>query len=202
MASLCAGRCDAVLTALHNTPFTDINDNEHTTHGEGYEALAMAERVLTLMTGVVRSAGVDEARARANIERSFATITELADTLAREERTPFVQAHQVAAGLARAMQASGETLSNVPYATFAAVFEKTTGRAPGLTEARFRQVVTPDYFIAVRTLPGGPAPAALAESQAIYRKSAETARARLAAHGETQARADASLTAAARRYRT
>lgn len=202
MASLCVGRCDAVLTTLHNTPFTDINDNEHTTHGEGYEALAMAERVLTLMAGVVRSAGIDEARARANIERSFATITELADTLVREERTPFVQAHQVAAGLARAMQASGETLSNVPYATFAAVFEKTTGRKPGLTEARFRHVVTPDHFIAVRTLPGGPAPAALAESQAIYRKSTEAVRARLAAHGETQARADASLAAAARRYRT
>lgn len=202
MASLCAGRCDAVLTALHNTPFTDMNDNEHETHGEGYEALAMAERVLTLMTAVVRSAGIDETRARLNIERSFATITELADTLVREERIPFVQAHHVAANLARAMQASGETLSSVPYTTFAAVFEKATGKPPTLPEARFRHVVTPDHFIAVRALLGGPAPTALAESHAIYRKGAEALRTRLAAHGEAQKRASTMLADAAARFQS
>ena len=51
MASLCAGKCEAVLTALHNTPFTDMNDNEHEVHGQGYEAFAMAERVLTPAAG-------------------------------------------------------------------------------------------------------------------------------------------------------
>ncbi|WP_342363956.1 argininosuccinate lyase [Terrarubrum flagellatum] len=202
MASLCAGRCDAVLTALHNTPFTDMNDNEHETHGQGYEALDMAERVLTLMVGVIRSASIDEKRARVNIERSFATITELADTLVREERIPFVAAHHIAANLARAMQASGETLSTVPYATFSAIFEKQIGRAPTLAEARFRHVVTPDHFVSVRTLPGGPAPAALAESLAIYRKGADAVRARLAAHAGAQARAEATLKAAAERFRS
>ena len=201
MASLCVGRCDAVMTALHNTPFTDMNDNEHEVHGQGYVALDMAERVLTLMAAVIRSASIDETRARLNIERSFATITELADTLVREERIAFVQAHQVAAELARAMQASGTTLSGVPYSTFAAIFLRATGREPALPDARFRHVVTPDYFIAVRTLPGGPAQSAMAESLALYEEGAARLRGRLGAHRHTQARADAALAEAVARFR-
>ncbi|KAA2234854.1 argininosuccinate lyase [Salinarimonas soli] len=200
MASLCVGRCDAVTTALHNTPFTDMNDNEHEVHGQGYAAFAIAERVLLLMAAVIRSASIDEARARANIERSYATITELADTLVREERLPFVQAHHVAADLARLMQAGGQTLSTVPYDTFSAAFAAIAGRAPTLTESRFRQIVTPDHFIAVRGLPGGPAPGAMADSLALYREAAARVRARLAAHAAARSEAEALLASAMSRF--
>jgi argininosuccinate lyase len=202
MASLCAGGCDAVLTALHNTPYTDMNDNEHEVHGHGYGALAMAERVLTLMNAVIRSLSVDEARARQNIERSFATITELADTLVRDEGLPFVKAHHVASALARELLASGETLSTVPYATFARIFERTAGHPPSLSDERFRHCVTPDHFIAVRKLPGGPAPEALAESLAVYRDGAAALRARLAAHAEAERRAAAVLAEAVGHWRS
>jgi len=202
MASLAAGRCDAVMTALHNTPFTDMNDNEHAVHGEGYAALAMMERVLVLLGAVVRSARVDEARARLNIERSFATITELADTLVRDERIPFAAAHQVAADLARAMQADGSTLSTAPYATLAALFERAVGRPPTLTEARFRACVTSEHFVAMRSLPGGPAPSAMAESRALHLAAAAELRARLAGHAEARRRADAAVSDAADRFRT
>ena len=202
MASLTAGGCDTVLTALHNTPFTDMNDNEHEVHGKGYETLAMAARVLKLMQAVIRSASIDEKRARANIERSFATITEFADTLVREEGLPFVQAHHVAAHLARAMQAEGSTLSTVPYATIARVFESVASRAPGIGEARIRACVTPDHFIAVRSLPGGPAPAALSESIAIYRQGADAVRQRLAAHAAADERAQNVLSAAVAKLRS
>lgn len=182
MASLTAGRCEAVLTALHNTPFTDMNDNEHEVHSQGYEAFAMAARVLDLMQGVAASAAIDEARARANIARSFATITELADTLVREEGIPFGRAHHVAAQLARAMKESGDDLGTVPYARFAAAFAETCGRAPKLSEARFREAASPENFIAVRKLPGGPAPEALTEAATRHRAGAKHLRDRLAAH--------------------
>ena len=168
MSSLCMGKCDAVLTALHNTPFTDMNDNEHEVHTQGYEAFAMAERILTLLDGVLSSAKIDEARARANIDASYATITELADTIVREERLPFSVAHHIAGNLARHLQKSGETLSTVSYETFSRIFAEQAGQAPALSETMFRHVVTPEHFIAVRTLPGGPAPEAMADSLAIY----------------------------------
>jgi argininosuccinate lyase len=182
MASLGAGKCDCVLTALHNTPFTDMNDNEHEVHSQGYEAFAMAGRVLTLLDGVLASARIDEVRTRANIDRSFATITELADTLVRDEGLPFSQAHHVAALLARALQSGGETLSTVPHASFTECFRCVTDRAPDMSEAVFREVVSPEHFIAVRNLPGGPAPAAMAQSLDLYAEQAKMARALIASH--------------------
>lgn len=201
MASLCVGRCDAVMTALHNTPFTDMNDNEHEVHGQGYGALAMAERVMTLMAAVIRSATIDEARARGNIDSSYATITELADTLVRDEGLPFVQAHHVAADLARSMQSSGDTLASVAFATFSAIFAARAGREPRLAESRFREIVTPDHFIAVRKLPGGPAIEAVTESLVIYREAAARVRSRLAAHAAAQAEAAALLQSAMSQFR-
>jgi argininosuccinate lyase len=168
MSSLCMGKCDAVLTALHNTPFTDMNDNEHEVHAQGYEAFALAERILILVDGVLSSATIDEARARANIDASYATITELADTIVREERLPFSAAHHIAGDLAKHMQKSGQSLSTVSYETFSRIFAEQAGRPPEMPETTFRHVVTPDHFIAVRKLPGGPAPEAMADSLAVY----------------------------------
>ncbi|MCW3475007.1 argininosuccinate lyase [Limobrevibacterium gyesilva] len=184
MASLCAGQCDAVMLALHNTPFTDMNDNEHEVHGQGYAAFATADRLLSLLAAVIASAEVNETRARANIDASYATITELADTLVREEGVAFSGAHHVAAALARAMQATGQTLSTVPYGVFADLFAARFGRRPGLDEPTFRRVTTPDHFVAVRNRPGGPAREAMTESLALYCAQARAARAALAAHRE------------------
>jgi argininosuccinate lyase len=180
MASLCAGKCDAVLTALHNTPFTDMNDNEHEVHAQGYEAFNIAERALTLFNGVIASAQINEDRARANIEASYATITELADTIVREEKLPFSIAHHIAAKLAKHLQATSETLLTISHATFAKIFMEEAGRQPSLDEATFQRVVTPDHFIAVRSLPGGPAPSALEHSLARYAAQAEDARRQIA----------------------
>ena len=194
MSSLCVGKCDAVLTALHNTPFTDMNDNEHEVHAQGYEAFDMADRALALLDGVLASATIDEARARANIEASYATITELANSIVREERLPFSAAHRIAANLSRHLQASGKTLATVSYEAFAHIFADQAGRPPHMTEAVFRHVVTPEHFIAVRKLPGGPAPEALAASLARYAGQEADARLAFENHRARDERAERLLT--------
>ena len=73
----------------------------------------------------------------------------------------------------------------MPYARFAAAFAETCGRAPKLSEARFREAASPENFIAVRKLPGGPAPEALAEAAIRHRAGAQRLRDRLAAHSAT-----------------
>jgi hypothetical protein len=54
-------------------------------------------------------------------------------------------------------------------ADFAQAFTAAIGRAPGIDEARFRWIATPEHFVAVREMAGGPGPAALAASLARYR---------------------------------
>jgi argininosuccinate lyase len=190
MCSLAAGRADAVLLALHNTPFTDMNDSEGEVQEAGYAAFDTAERALVLLAAFMQAIEIDEARVRRHIAGSCITITELADSLVRIEKISFRQAHEVASVLARRMIARGETLQNVPMEAFTSAFADAIGRPCTIDEARFRELCTPEHFVAVRDMLGGPAPAALAASLSGYRVELEgIAAARNAARGRLAAAA-------------
>ena len=175
LCSLAAGRADAVLLALHNTPFADMNDSEGTVQEAGYEAIDTTERVLALLAAFMAAVEVDEAKVRRHIDEACITITEMADSLVRRERVSFRQAHEVAGMLARRMIDAGETLRTLPFTAFQAAFAAVLGRPPALDEATLRLVCTPEHFIAVRDMQGGPAPAALATSLDRYARDLSAA---------------------------
>ncbi len=164
MLSLAASRAEAVLGAVHNTPFTDMNDSEGEVQAAGYEAFDTGLRALKVLEGFLGVVSIDEAKVRRHIEEACITVTELADSLVRGEGVSFRQAHEVAALLARRMIEAKESFPSVPFAAFREAFAKVVGREPGMAEAEFRRVTTPEYFVQVRTMPGGPAPAPLAAS--------------------------------------
>jgi argininosuccinate lyase len=179
MASLGAARCEAVLTAVHNTPFTDMNDSEGEVQVAGYEAFDTARRMIALLGGLLGAVTIDSAKVRRHIDEAGITLAELADSLVRTEGISFRQAHEVASRLARRMIDGGTTLSAVPFAAFEDTFAAVLHRRATLSEADFRRFTTPEHFIAMRTMQGGPAPAALAASFGRYRD--ELARQREAA---------------------
>ena len=176
LCSLAAGRAGSTLAVLHNTPFTDVNDAEGEVQVAGYAAFEAGGRALRLLAGFIRAARVDEARVRRHIDESCITATELADSLVRAEGLSFRQAHEIVSRMVRGMLERGERFPTVPYAVFAEAFAAVAGRAPGLGEADVRRYTTPEHFVAVRTLPGGPAPGPLSASLARYRRELEAAR--------------------------
>jgi argininosuccinate lyase len=176
LCSLAAGRAGTTVETLHNTPFTDVNDAEGEVQAAGYGAFETGSRALRLLAGFVRAARVDEARVRRHIEESCITATELADSLVRTEAVSFRQGHQVVARLVEGMLARGERFATVAHAAFVEAFRAVVGRPPRLGVAELRRYTTPEHFVAVRTLPGGPAPAPLAASLARYRAELEAAR--------------------------
>ena len=101
LCSLAAGRAQATLAVLHNTPFTDVNDAEGEVQVAGYAAFDAGGRALRLLAGFVRAAQVDEARVRRHIDESCITATELADSLVRTEGISFRQAHEIVSRLVR-----------------------------------------------------------------------------------------------------
>jgi len=202
MCSLGAGHCDTAMLAMHNTPFIDMNDNEHEVHDAGYAAFHVADRALPLLGAFVAAASIDGAKVRAHIDASCMTITEVADSLVRTEAISFGAAHQICSALSRRMIAAGETLATLPFGVFAASFADAVGRAPTVSEGDFRRFGTPEHFVAVRTLPGGPAPAALAASLAGYRRSLEDLRGRIGQAHAATARAADDLAAAVARHGT
>ena len=176
LCSLAAGRAGSTLAALHNTPFTDVNDAEGEVQVAGYAAFEAGGRALRLLAGFIRAARVDEARVRRHIDESCITATELADSLVRAEGLSFRQAHEIVSRLVRGMLERGERFPTVPYAAFVEAFAAVAGRAPRLGESDVRRYTTPEHFVAVRTLPGGPAPGPLGASLDRYRSELEAAR--------------------------
>jgi len=169
LASLAAGHCETIITTMHNTPFTDMNDAESEVQEAGYAAFETALRVLRLLGGFTASLTVDGAKVARHIDQSCVCITELADSLVRAEGITTRQAHAIASHLAREVIAAGITLPELPWEVFATAFAGAAGRAPAIGLSELRRFATPEHFIAVRTMQGGPAPAAFAASLALYR---------------------------------
>ncbi len=170
LASATVGRCDMVVNTMHNTPFTDMNDSEGEVQQAGYAAFDSASRVLRLLTALVPACKINADRVAKTTDAACITITELADTLVRDEGLSFRQAHEIAAATARAVIKDGAPLG-LGYGAFVTAFQTATGKSPALTEAAFQTTVSTETFVTRRDRPGGPAPAALSDALAEYRET-------------------------------
>lgn len=167
LASATAGRCDMIVDVMRNTPFTDMNDSEGEVQQAGYAAFESAGRMAALLDSVLRGARINDEAVRRNADAACVTVTELADTIVRQEGLTFRQAHEIAATTARDVIANGVPLG-AGYDACTRAFKALTGRAPGFDEAAYRKTVSPENFVAGRDRPGGPAAGALDQAFEIY----------------------------------
>jgi len=167
LASVTVGRCDMIVNTMHNTPFTDMNDSEGEVQQAGYAAFDSGTRMLSLLTAFLPACSINADRVRTNADAACVTVTELADTLVRDEGLSFRQAHHIAAETAKSVIASGQPLGE-GYGAFAAAFERDIGRETTLDAAAFSSAVAPETFVERRDRPGGPAPAAVEAALKSY----------------------------------
>lgn len=167
LSSVICGRCDTLVNTMHNTPFTDMNDSEGEVQVAGYAVFDGADRVLKLFSSLASCSSINAQRVAETIDRSCITITELADSLVREEKLSFRQAHSIAADTSVSISRQGRVLSE-GYEFFSQVFQTTLGRATSLSEGDFKRYVSAENFVAVRNRPGGPAAASLADAMTDY----------------------------------
>lgn len=172
LSSVTVGRCDMVVNTMHNTPFTDMNDSEGEVQQAGYAAFESGGRVLDLLTAFLPACSINAANVRRNTDAACITITELADTLVRDEGLTFRQAHEIAAATARAVIAQGQPLGQ-GHADFAEAFEAVAGRPAMLTQPDFATATSAQNFVAVRNRTGGPGPQALASALSAYRRDTD-----------------------------
>jgi len=172
LSSLSVGRCDTVVNTMHNTPFTDMNDSEGEVQQSGYGALESGARVLTLLSAFIPALDIRADRVAANIDKSCICVTELADVLVRTENISFRQAHAIAAKTTSGVLSRSEPLA-MGFADFAAAFEAQAGRTSAMDEESFAKAVSPQNFIEVRNLFGGPALVPMEKALASYRQALE-----------------------------
>ncbi|WP_223427545.1 argininosuccinate lyase [Tateyamaria pelophila] len=167
LSSLTCGRCDMVVNTMHNTPFTDMNDSEGEVQQAGYAAFESGGRVLQLLTAFLPACTINADNVRRNTDAASITITELADTLVRDEGLTFRQSHEIAAHVARSLD--GAPLSS-GFQTFLGAFQTATGHAPRMDVQAFQIATSPETFVARRDRIGGPAPAALSAALDSYER--------------------------------
>jgi len=168
--SLAGGAADQIIQTMHNTPFADMNDSERETQATGFAVFDRLDHTLPLLAGFIESMQTNQPSIEGRIQKSMATITELADTLVRAENISFRAAHHIASQLAKQALSQKIGLRDLPYDLFADAFEAHIGRPAEIGAAALQEAVSPEHFVAVRDMPGGPAPAVLATSLQRYQE--------------------------------
>ena len=156
LASRALGESQSVLNSLHNTPFADMNDGEDSLQPLVALAFADGARALALLAGALSEAGFDTARMRERAHGSFLSVTEVADTLVRVCGTSFHQAHALVAAAVKAAK------SDSTAALSADLEARAAAEGLCLTKDQIQAALDPEHFVRVRSIPGGPAAAALA----------------------------------------
>jgi argininosuccinate lyase len=157
LASMALGLTSAIQLAVHNTPFGDIVDTEDDLQPLVTSMFAHAARAVALASAAMGTAEFDRDRMAARAREGWITVTELADTLTRDSDVPFKASHSVATAFVRAMGQNTDGPAKPASAILRDVSEAVLGRAVDYDEGRLREILSPEYFVRVRTTPGGPA---------------------------------------------
>ena len=115
-----------------------------------------ATRAVSLVAAAMATADIRSSRSsRERAEQGWITVTELADTLARDHGLPFKASHAIAAKLIRRPRdRPSEPRSRVLHDVSLAVL----GRAIDYDEPALDALLSARHFVDVRKTPGGPAP--------------------------------------------
>ena len=195
ISSKAVGQAGAVVLTVHNTPFGDIVDTEDDLQPLVFSMFNDAIRAVKLVAAAMTTAAFDRERMAERAEQGWITVTELADTLARDHGVPFKTSHTIATRLisearSRPTEPRSRLLRDVTLAVL--------GRAIEYDEASLAELLSARHFVSVRKTPGGPAPAETARALAASRKLLESDVSWLDAARDKLKRADDRLTEAAR----
>jgi argininosuccinate lyase len=161
LASKGLGQANAIMLSVHNTPFGDIVDTEDDLQPLVASMFEDATRAVSLVAAAMATAEFNRERMVERARVGWITVTELADTLTRDYGIPFRASHTVAAKL---VSESGRRPMDGPLSLLREIARDVLGRDIQISEARLAEVLSPEYFVGIRTTAGGPAPAQTAES--------------------------------------
>jgi argininosuccinate lyase len=154
MASRSMFGAQAILQALHNTPFADMNDSEDPLQPMVERVFNDGIHAMRLLEGVLSEATFHVEHMRQRAGEDFLTATELADTLVRNTGISFHRAHAIVSESIRTMAGGFDKERMV-----ALVAEKLKAHAiSGVSEEQLRTALDPQNFVKIRTIVGGPAP--------------------------------------------
>ncbi len=146
-ANVAYGIFDAVEKVFVNTPYQDINENGDFVLFKFIEGLSIAKQAMILTKEILQKVDVDQKRVKELALKTGATATELADELVRTFKISFRQAHSIVSLYVK---------SDMNYEILAEAFEKASGKRFTLSQKQIESILSPEHFIKVRKITGGP----------------------------------------------
>ena len=192
ICSKALGQAQAVVLALHNTPFGDVVDTEDDIQPLVASSFRDALRALVLVRVAVRGMQLDTNRLESRAASGDTTLTELADHLVREHGLPFKAAHAIASRLARVHREDPDAPLG---AALASISGELLGAPLRYADARIAEILSPRHFVEVRRTHGGPAPGETARALHRSMTALDEDRAWLAARRAALQAAEARLRA-------
>ena len=167
IASKGLGQTLGVMTAVHNTPFGDINDSEDDIQPLIYNAIRDANRAVSLLGSTLEKATFKIETLRKRAGENFITVTELADTIVRRENLSFRVAHKIVAKSVRDALAAGSEITHEILQTAA---NEISGNSLSLSAAETETALSAENFVNIRTIYGGTAPAETRRALSVERE--------------------------------
>jgi argininosuccinate lyase len=158
LASRALTQAQSALVCLHNTPFSDANDAEDPLQPLVYQAFEDGDRSARLLAGALSEADFHDQRMAAAAGENFLSVTELADTLVRSAGLSFRTAHAIVSAAVRELEGkyAPDLLAEIVEREVAAALPHSS-----VTRKQLLQALSPDHFVSVRRVVGGPAKEAL-----------------------------------------
>jgi argininosuccinate lyase len=192
IASKGLGQALGVMTAVHNTPFGDINDSEDDIQPLIYNALRDADRAVTLLGNSLTTATFKIETLRRRAEENFITVTELADTIVRREKLSFHIAHKIVAQSVKATLAAGK--ESITHEILQRAAREITGHELSLSSEETAQAMSAENFVGIRNIYGGTAPEETRRALTVERESEQQDEKWFAEKNEFLKNADKKLT--------
>ncbi|RTR27834.1 argininosuccinate lyase [Robertmurraya yapensis] len=159
LLSSVAGDCQTVLLMAHNTPFGDIVDTEDDMQPYIWKAIEKLGGIYDLLTSVLLTMEVHKDVLLKRAKESFANVTELADTIVRKDGLSFRQAHHVVSSTVKELMKNGKlSLESLTLELLNDQLRILLGKESNLSEEELKQCLSPEYFVQIRDLEGGPSP--------------------------------------------
>jgi argininosuccinate lyase len=154
-ASMIIGAATSMTLLAHNVTsgMTDVRESVTT--------VIPAERVHELLYLLLRTLDatvVDPRRSRAEVNRDYSAMTNLAEVLVQSSSVPFREAHEFASRLTDYGRERGLRPPDIAYAEAAAIYTEHLGTDLPLTETAFAAALDPQHILATRRGRGGPQP--------------------------------------------
>ncbi|GED57689.1 argininosuccinate lyase [Brevibacillus formosus] len=177
LLSSAAGNATTVLTMMHNTPFGDIVDTEDDMQPYAWRSMGVLEQMYRLMASVVGTMEVNKDVLLERAKGSFATVTELADTLVRTDQLSFRKSHHIVSRVVKEAMSEQLAANQISLELVNRAAVEVIGRELSLTAEELSLALDPVHFVMIRKLPGGPNPEEMkrmiAARQAVLQQETE-----------------------------